>query len=124
MSKLFSGFYRKDKSKEKGAADDTQDGAPTDSEAGKETNSINMDRSNSINMGRSDGRHQDLNVLISQPDIVRTISSAKSEGSSRKSVDKVDHAAESGNISLARSDGGQHCVINVFKGLSDANGAR
>mmetsp|Transcript_24461 Transcript_24461/g.52964 ORF Transcript_24461/g.52964 Transcript_24461/m.52964 type:complete len:374 (-) Transcript_24461:256-1377(-) len=120
MSKLFKGFFKKgEKGEKEGTANQDTEAdhskAPSEMSLKKETNSIKL--------GRSDDQHQDLNVLISRPDIVRTISFVKSEQSSRKSLNSVDHAGESGNISLSRSDGGQHCVINVFKGLSDANGA-
>mmetsp|Transcript_6957 Transcript_6957/g.11610 ORF Transcript_6957/g.11610 Transcript_6957/m.11610 type:complete len:426 (+) Transcript_6957:85-1362(+) len=74
-----------------------------------------------IQIDRSDGKCHDLNVLISDSSITQSIKNAASTPPARKP--SVHEEEDHGKIALTRSDGLNHCIINVFKGLSDANGA-
>ena len=73
----------------------------------------------SIKFNRSDGAAHDLNSILAKSDLSGIISSsAKTSPSKSSRHDEEDH----GKIALARSDGVNHCIINVFKGISDSRG--
>eukprot|EP00601_Ochromonadales_sp_CCMP2298_P034887 CAMPEP_0173357116 /NCGR_PEP_ID=MMETSP1144-20121109/18691_1 /TAXON_ID=483371 /ORGANISM="non described non described, Strain CCMP2298" /LENGTH=153 /DNA_ID=CAMNT_0014305999 /DNA_START=974 /DNA_END=1436 /DNA_ORIENTATION=- len=99
MSKLFKGFFKKGEKGEKGEKEGTAN-QDTEADHSKAPSEMSLKKeTNSIKLGRSDDQHQDLNVLISRPDIVRTISFVKSEQSSRKSHSAVPRPTVEGNIS-------------------------
>lgn len=65
-----------------------------------------------ISIPRSDGVSHDLNAIIASSGL------SDLKHTSKKIVTEEDH----GNIAVNRSDGANHCIINVFKGMSDAGG--
>jgi hypothetical protein len=74
----------------------------------------------SIKVNRSDDAAQDLNAILASADIAGIINSTSSAPADKPRA--VEHEEDHGKISLTRSDGVNHCIINVFKGVSDAKG--
>lgn len=70
-----------------------------------------------IKLGRKDGAEHDLNVILAKGDISGIIADATSD-KSKQAKPEADH----GKIVLTRSDGVNHCIINAYKGMSDARG--
>ena len=75
-----------------------------------------------IRAPRSDGAHHDLNKLLSSSDlnVAEIISSSKT--SPVENEKPAAHVEDTGKIALSRSDGANHCLINIIKGISDSNG--
>jgi hypothetical protein len=73
-----------------------------------------------IRASRSDGANLDLNKLLASTDLSDVISSSKASPPEREKL--PTHEEDTGMIALSRSDGVNHCIINVFKGLSDSTG--
>jgi len=74
-----------------------------------------------IKVVRSDGAGHDLNTILASADIAELISNSGRSDSSSSQLETV-HEEDHGKISLTRSDGVNHCIINVFKGISDSKG--
>jgi hypothetical protein len=72
-----------------------------------------------ISLGRTDGIESDLNKVLSSTNLQDIISNAKSSDNLQKTKDETE---DHGKIAVTRSDGVNHCIINVFKGMSDATG--
>lgn len=86
----------------------------------KEAPAAAPEHKSSIEISRSDGAHMDLNTILANADLSDVISSAKV---SQSPVNTAEHAHDDhGKIALNRSDGVNHCIINVFKGISDSKG--
>jgi hypothetical protein len=71
----------------------------------------------SIKVNRSDGKAHDLNAILASTDLSGVIIEATAD---KPKTEKQEH--DHGKIAISRSDGVNHCIINVFKGLSDATG--
>lgn len=87
----------------------------------KEAEPIEHSKSN-IHINRSDGAQMDLNTILANADLSDVISSAKSPPSAEKATNADHQEHDHGKIALTRSDGVNHCIINVFKGISDSKG--
>lgn len=82
--------------------------------------STDPNQGSNIRAPRSDGEHQDLNKLLASTDLTEVINSSKE--ASEKPVVTETHEVDTGKIALTRSDGVNHCIINIIKGISDSNG--
>lgn len=87
---------------------------------GKKEAETSEQNKSSIKINRSDGAQMDLNAILAKTDLSDVISSAKSPQSVRP--ESANDADDHGKIALNRSDGVNHCIINVFKGISDSKG--
>ena len=87
---------------------------------GKKEAAQNDNNRSNIKIGRTDGADLDLNAILANTDLSDIITSSKS--SSVERVSPKDLEEDHGKIALNRSDGVNHCIINVFKGLSDSKG--
>jgi Icc-related predicted phosphoesterase len=75
----------------------------------------------SIKVNRSDDAAQDLNAILASADIAGILNNSYS-ATTEKPKQTDEHEEDHGKIALTRSDGVNHCIINVFKGVSDAKG--
>jgi len=82
--------------------------------------STDPNQGSNIRAARSDGEHHDLNKLLASTDLTSVINSSK-ESAVEKPVTET-HEVDTGKIALTRSDGVNHCIINIIKGISDSNG--